>query len=44
VCAELAQAGFDRPLLFEVSTTHSAIKEPRQFVQLAYRQGLQLAT
>jgi sugar phosphate isomerase/epimerase len=43
VCTELSLARFDRPLLLEVSTTHSAVKEPRQFVQLAYQLGLQLA-
>jgi sugar phosphate isomerase/epimerase len=43
VCAELAHAQYDRPLLLEVSTTHSAVKEPREFLRIAYRQGLQLA-
>jgi sugar phosphate isomerase/epimerase len=42
VCAELAQARYDRPLLLEVSTTHSAVKEPREFLRIAHGQGLQL--
>jgi sugar phosphate isomerase/epimerase len=43
VCAELAHAQYDRPLLLEVSTTHPAIKEPREFLRIAHQQGLQLA-
>jgi sugar phosphate isomerase/epimerase len=43
VCRELAQARYDRPLLLEVSTTHSAVKEPREFLRIAHRQALQLA-
>lgn len=39
VCAELAQAGYDRPLLLEVSTTHSVIKTPREFLRIAHRQA-----
>jgi sugar phosphate isomerase/epimerase len=42
VCSELSQAGFDRPLLLEVATTNSVVKEPSQFVRLAHRQGMQL--
>jgi hypothetical protein len=43
VCAELAHTQYDRLLLLEVSTTHSAVKEPHEFLRIAYRQGLQLA-
>jgi hypothetical protein len=43
VCAELARARNDQPLLLEVTTTHSAVKEPREFLRIAHRQGLQLA-
>jgi len=43
VCGELSLAGYDRPLLLEVSTTHSVVKEPSLFVRLAQQQGLQLA-
>jgi hypothetical protein len=43
VCAELAHARYDRPLMLEVATTHSAVKEPREFLRLAHKQGLQLA-
>jgi sugar phosphate isomerase/epimerase len=43
VCAELAHAQYDRPLLLEVSTTHSAVKEPREFLRIAHRQAVQLA-
>jgi len=42
VCNELSLAGYDRPLLLEVSTTHSVVKEPIQFVRFAQHQGLQL--
>jgi sugar phosphate isomerase/epimerase len=43
VCAELALARYERPLLLEVSTKHSAVKEPREVLRVAHRQGLQLA-
>jgi sugar phosphate isomerase/epimerase len=43
VCAELAYAQYDRPLLLEVSTTHSAVKERHEFLRLAHRQALQIA-
>jgi sugar phosphate isomerase/epimerase len=43
VCAELTEARYDSPLLLEVSTTHSAVKEPREFLRLAHRQAIQLA-
>jgi sugar phosphate isomerase/epimerase len=39
VCAELAHAQYDRPLLLEASTTHSAVKEPREFLRIAYPAG-----
>jgi len=43
VCAELALARYDRPLLLEVSTTHSAVKEPREFLRTSYQQVVRLA-
>jgi sugar phosphate isomerase/epimerase len=43
VCSELAGAGFARPLMLEVATTHSTVKSPSQFVHLAHQQGLRLA-
>ena len=43
VCSELALARYDRPLLLEVSTMHSAVKEQREFLRIAYRQVVRLA-
>jgi len=43
ICDELRRARFDRPLLLEIITTHSAEKDPRRFLELAHRQAVALS-
>ena len=42
ICDQLRLARFDRPLLLEVLTTHSAEKDPRRFLQRAQQQAMAL--
>ncbi len=43
VCGQLRRARFQRPLLLEVATTHSAEKEPRSFLRRAHARAVTLA-
>jgi len=43
LCAELHQARCEQPLMLEVATTHSATKDPHEFLPRAHHQATKLA-